>query len=213
MLKLPHLLYNWLMNDVEIKTIRDWLQTGSINIFGMPFSGKDTHGHELSKMFNAPLIGGGDILRSSKGPKHIQEHIGKGHLAPSDEYLAIVLPYLERAEFNGRPLILSTVGRWHGEESSVLEAAKKSGHSVKAVIYLSITEDEARKRWMLANRQRDDDAEHILETRFKEFHDKTLPVVEYYRDLGLLIEVDGIPARQQVTDEIFLQLAALAKSQ
>jgi len=134
-------------------------------------------------------------------------------MAPTDEYLAIILPYLERPEFNGKALILSSVGRWHGEESSVLDAAKKSGHPIKAVIYLSITEAEAWNRLALANRKRDDDAEHILKTRFTEFRDKTLPVIEYYRNLGLLIEVDGIPSREQVTNEILSQLAALSIAQ
>jgi len=51
------------MND-EIKKIASWLGHGSINVIGCPFSGKDTQGEILVKLFNGVLIGGGDILRS-----------------------------------------------------------------------------------------------------------------------------------------------------
>src|SRR3989344_118698 len=199
------------MDVSEINKISQWLQTGSINIFGLPFSGKDTHAAEIQKLFNASVISGGDILRSSIGPKHIQDHIGKGNLAPTDEYLEIVLPFLARQEYNGKPLILSSVGRWHGEEQSVMKAAKESGHPIKAVIYLSINETESKIRWKLAERGREDDAaEHVLKNRFNEFRQKTLPVINYYKRLGLLIEVDGMPAKDVVTSSILLKLSILA---
>lgn len=198
------------MDDSEINKIAQWLQAGSINIFGLPFSGKDTHAAELNKLFNASVISGGDILRSSIGPKHIQDHIGKGNLAPTDEYLDIVLPFLSKQEYKGKPLILSSVGRWHGEEQSVLKAASESGHPIKAVIYLSIDEKESKRRWKFAERGREDDAaEHVLKNRFNEFRQKTLPVINFYRHLGLLIEVDGMPAKEQVTSVILSKLLAL----
>ncbi len=189
--------------ETKIQQIQDWLESGSVNIFGLPFSGKDTHGQELARLFNAEFISGGDILRSDAGPEHIKQHIAKGHLAPTDEYLAIVLPYLSRPEFKSKPLILSSVGRWHGEEASVLNAAHDSRHPIKAVIYLSVTQDEAYRRWELAERGRADDvAEEILENRFNEFRIKTKPVIDFYRKHGLLIEVDAMPPKAEVTSVI-----------
>jgi adenylate kinase len=198
------------MNSTDIHTIAGWLGTGSINIFGLPFSGKDTHGTKLAELFDAALISGGDILRNSPSSTDIKNHIAQGNLAPTDQYLAVVLPYLSGPNFAGRPLILSSVGRWHGEEDSVMEAAAASGHPIKAVIYLSITSSEAMKRWQLAERGREDDAaEDILLRRFDEFEQKTLPVIEYYRQKGLLIEVDGLPPIEKVTDDMLSKLAAI----
>lgn len=195
----------------EILQIKTWLGSGSINIFGLPFSGKDTHGLELARFFGAQFISGGDILRSAAGPEHIKQHIAKGHLAPTDEYLAIVLPYLSREEFKNKPLILSSVGRWHGEEPSVVEAAEESTHPLKAVIFLSVTEDEVHRRWELAERGREDDVTaEVLANRFNEFSQKTLPVVDYYRSRDLLIEVNAMPAKSEVTADILRQLATFA---
>lgn len=195
----------------KIKTIRKWLGTGSINIFGLPFAGKDSHGHELAALFGASIIGGGDILRGDGMTKDVQERVARGELAPTDEYLSIVLPYFSKEEFNGKPLVLSSVGRWHGEEFGVLEASKSSGHPLKAVLWLEITESEMRRRWSLSQEMqdrggRDDDAEHVLEKRLQEFREKTIPVMKFYSDQNLLIEIDGKPEKYLVSENIINEL-------
>src|SRR6185295_7251483 len=131
----------------KVKKITDWLGTGSINIFGWPFSGKDTQGRKLGQLFKASLIGGGEILRSREDtPSHVLQKVNQGDLAPTDEYLKIVTPYLGKKEFDGRPLVLSSVGRWHGEETSIMTAAKAANHPIKAVIYLVLDQATAFKR-------------------------------------------------------------------
>lgn len=199
--------YNARMNNLEqVQNIKEWLGAGSINIFGLPFAGKDTHGLELAKLLGAAFISGGDILRS-QAHQHVKEHIAKGHLAPTEAYLEMVLPYLSQAKFAGKPIVLSSVGRWHGEEPSVMKACDESGHPIKAVIYLDIPEGEAQKRWEAAERGREDDAEHhILQNRFNEFRGKTLPVIDYYRDEGLLIDIDATPPIESVSANILGKL-------
>lgn len=201
----------------ELDKIKTWLGNGSINIFGLPFSGKDTHGHRLAEIFDASLLGGGQILRNSQIPPHVKELIDSGHLAPTEDYVKIVLPYLSSPEFTGRPMILSSVGRWHGEETGVLKAAEDSGHPIKAAVYLHLSEDIAHQRFIRAKEKgdretRSDDAEINLATRFQEFHDKTLPVIEFYRQHNLLIEVDGRPPVESVSSDILSKLLQKAKS-
>ncbi len=197
--------------ETKITQIKTWLGSGALNIFGLPFAGKDTHARELASIFDGVVIGGGDILRSKHTPSHVQEHIKSGALAPTDEYLRIVLPYFSRKELIGKPLILSSVGRWHGEEAGVLEATAESGHPLRQVIYLEISDDEMRRRWQAAQELKDrgerrDDAEHVLDTRLEEFRSKTMPVLDFYKDQGMLIETDGMPGRQEVLHAIIDQL-------
>lgn len=198
--------------ETKINEIREWLGTGSINIFGPQFAGKDTHGNELSRFLDAPVIGGGDLIRNSD-QQDVKDIIDKGNLAPQDKYLALVLPYLKRDMFDGHPLIFSSVGRWDGEQQAVMQGAQESGHPIKAVLLLNISIEEAHRRWEIAERGREDDASHeYLETRLREFQDKTLPVIEYYRNLGLLIEIDGMPPQPVVTRDIIEKLHAFAKN-
>ncbi len=198
--------------ETKIETIKNWLGSGSINIFGLPYSGKDTHGAEVASMLEGPLIGGGDIIRSSQD-ENLKEHAAKGSLAPQDEYLAMILPYFSREEFSGRPLVLSSVGRWIGEEKSVMESAESSEHPVKAAIYLNIPSDTARQRWQNNNRARHDDQDaEVFEERISEFETKTLPVLEVYEGLGLLIEIDALPAIPVVTMKMIDELHARASN-
>ncbi len=205
------------LTTTDIEIITQWLGTGAINIFGLPFAGKDTHGHRLAELFGASIMGGGDILRNSVIPPRVKEIIDSGRLAPTDDYVRIVLPYLSREEFAGRPLVLSSVGRWHGEEPGVIEAAAAANHPLKAVLFLSVSEAVAHERFVTSREdetrgERADDAEHILATRFAEFRDKTLPVIEFYREKGMLIEVDGNPPKDEVHQTILRGLLRLAQN-
>jgi adenylate kinase len=205
----------------EIDAIASWLGTGSINIFGMPFAGKDTQGRILADMFDGPLLGGGDILRNSVVPKRTKEALKKGLLVPTEDYVNIVLPYLGQVNFKERPLILSSVGRWHGEEESVMKATAKSGHPVKAIFYLKITEEEVQKRWAKSQEDRSkgdrgsrgDDHAAVLEVRLKEFKEKTLPVIDYYRAADQFYEINAGKHAVEVTAEILRILHQQAKKQ
>jgi len=203
------------MNTTEQQHIADWLGSGSINIFGRPFAGKDSQGQRLAAIFGGNLLGGGEIMRGSDMPDRIKSEMRAGKLIPSVDYVAIVLPYLSRPEFANAPMILSSVGRWHGEENGVLDALQASNHPLKAVVYLRLEESDVMDRWRDHENRKDrserhDDSELILETRFKEFRDKTLPVIEFYRNKGLLIEIDGTQSRDDVTAEIIKQLHKFA---
>lgn len=197
--------------------IKTWLGSGSINLFGLPYAGKDTQAQKLAEKLNATVLGGGEILRNSVIPPHVKEVMEAGDLIPTPDYIAIVLPYLGRQELAGQPLILSSVGRWHGEEDGVMQATEQSGHPIKAVIFLNIDETILRQRWEYAQSagtrgERADDAEEKLATRLAEFREKTLPVIEYYRQKGLLIEVDGSQDVETVNKQIFEKLTSLASA-
>ena len=196
----------------NIDTIKEWLGTGSINIFGRPFAGKDTQGKKLADLFDAHIMGGGEILRNSTISPRISEVLARGELIPSEDYVEIVLPYLSKPEFMGKPLILSSVGRWIGEESGVMQALQQANHDLKCVVYLDISEDEVRSRWhALKNHDdrhhRNDDTLEALEVRLTEYREKTLPVIEKYRELGLLVEMDGAGEVEDIHRNILVALA------
>src|SRR5690606_23714923 len=112
--------YTQHMEDMaQIKTIRNWLGTGAINIFGFPFAGKDTHGQNLATDLGAELIGGGAIIRSPLTTQHMKDHIAKGLLTPTEEYLKLMLPYFSQDKLKEKAFVLSSVGRWFGEHTHV----------------------------------------------------------------------------------------------
>lgn len=195
----------------QIAAITDWLGSGSINIFGLPFAGKDDQTGRLQTLLGGVKLGGGDILRGSMTPE-VKIYLDAGKLIPSETYVDMVLPYLSKPEFQNKSLLLSSVGRWSGEENGVMEVLNESNHPLKAIIYLIVSRDDARTRLHaskdLGDRgNRDDDDETLLLTRFEEFEQKTVPVIDHYRELGLLIEIDATKSREEVTTAILDQLA------
>jgi adenylate kinase len=194
-------------DDTKVQVIKKWLQAGSINIFGKPFAGKDSQGAILTSLLNGRLLGGGDILRScdiSEGIKHI---MSAGQLIPSDEYVRIVLPFLSKPELADKPLILSSVGRWDGEQVGVMSALNQSGHNLKAVVYIDIPDDIVYKRWAVRDVNKDrpnrrDDTKEIIDIRLSEFQTKTTSVIDYYRKIGYLIEINGQGTREKVANDI-----------
>jgi adenylate kinase len=200
----------------QVSTILKWLGSGSINIFGLPFAGKDDQTSRLAKLFNGPKIGSGDIFRAGITPE-IKSYFDEGMLMPSNLFVDMVLPYLSQPIFQGKPLLLSSVGRWYGEEDGVMQVLNDANHPLKAVIYLVISKEDAlirlEKSKDLGDRgERDDDDEKLLAIRFDEFEAKTKPVINHYRDLGLLIEVNASKSREEVQDDILKQLFALASA-
>ena len=202
--------YNNYMND-KVEAIKSWLGTGSINIFGLPMSGKDTQGIKLAETLGAKFLSSGMIIRAmeEQTKNHYTDH---GALIPTNVFYEWVLPYFERPDLFNYPLILSSIGRWHGEEDQVMSVAAGAGHEIKAVIILNVSEADVEKRFEAAktlndrgDRPDDKDLE-TFKTRLKEFREKTAPVLQYYNSLGLLIEVNGDQSREQVFNEIVEKL-------
>lgn len=201
--------------EEKIATIKNWLGTGSINIFGLPMSGKDTQGVRLAEALGAKFLSSGIIVRAKEAEIR-KSYSDGGQLIPTNLFYEWVLPYFERPDLFEYPLVLSSIGRWKGEETAVMNAAAGAGHDIKAVILLNISEADVEERFEAAktlgdrgNRQDDKDLA-TFRTRLDEFRHKTLPVLEHYRDLDLLVNVNGDQTRDAVFNEIVEKLFALA---
>ena len=56
--------------EEKIAKIKEWLGTGSINIFGLPMSGKDTVGIRLAEALGARFLSSGIIIRAMEQEKN-----------------------------------------------------------------------------------------------------------------------------------------------
>ena len=193
---------------LKIEKIKEWLGTGSINVFGMPMSGKDTVGVRLAEAIGARFLSGGLIIRSMEAMnnKHLTDN---GNLIDTDIFYDWVLPYFDKPELKGASLVLSSIGRVFGEEDTVIQKAAESGHEIKVAVALNVSEAVVTQRWQEVsslksqNRgiRKDDESLEIFENRLKEFREKTVPVLLHYRKLGLLVEVKAGGDRDEVYRE------------
>lgn len=200
----------------KLAKIKTWLGTGSLNVFGLPMSGKDTVGERLAKDLGANFLSSGIIIRAFEAEQN-QNMTGSGQLIPTNTFYDIILPYFSREEMKNDSLILSSVGRWSGEEDKIMEAARNGGHEIKAVVLLDLTEADVKNRFEAAKElndrgERADDANlEIFETRIREFNEKTVPVLNHYDELKLLIKVPANGSRDEVYSSVIDKLVEFIK--
>lgn len=200
----------------KIEHIKQWLGTGSINIFGIQFSGKDTVGRQLAELLGAEFISSGDVMRATYSNPQIAANekiweaakVGSlsGFLMPTNEFQHMMAERFAQPDIAGKALVLSTIGRWSGEEGPIMSALEASGHPTKAVLLLDISEQEVWQRWHIAqdtrNGGRDDDvSEEKVARRINEFKTKTAPVIETYRTMGILLDIKGEQPREDVLND------------
>ena len=197
--------------DEKIATIKTWLGTGSINIFGLPFSGKDTVGVRLAEVLGARFLSAGMILRdAAQNDLELGREMAQGKLADTQKFRDIILPYFSRDDLRDSALVLSSVGRWDGEETDVIASAAAANHPIKAALLLNISEAEVFNRWVSLKDntsdprglRSDDRDEATIRERLDEFHVKTMPVILTYRSMDLLVSVFAHASKDQVFENV-----------
>ncbi len=167
---------------------------------GIQGAGKSTQGNLLVKQLGLPYLSTGHIFRRIAKEKtqlgrYIKTVMNAGVLIPDEKTIEIVNTYLKRPEY-AKGYILDGFPR-------TLPQAKKFINHVDKVIYVDIPDKEA--LWRLAYRKDDDRSDNTIQAikkRIESFKKLTVPVLDYYREKGKLVEVDGTQNVQEVNEDI-----------
>jgi adenylate kinase len=180
----------------------------NIALFGPPGAGKGTQSEFLIKEYNLFYISTGDILRNEIANEtrlglEAKSIIASGGLV-SDEIIVQIIektiisnPFSNGFLFDGFPRTYI--------QAYILEGLMiKLNTSLNCLISLEVDEEESVAR--LLNRGKTsgrlDDNETVIRNRLKEYNEKTLPVLNFYKDKGILREVNGTQAIEKVTVDI-----------
>jgi adenylate kinase len=133
----------------------------------------------------------------------------RGELVPDDLVVemvrnAIAVPGLPGFVLDGFPRTLNQATAAH-------EWGRDNSRTFHAVISLVVPEDESVRR-MLARSAQSDRNDDVLDTimhRLKVYDDETQPLLDYYRDRGILLEIDGIGTVADVAARIDAAIAAI----
>jgi adenylate kinase len=197
-------------------------------IIGPQGSGKGTHAKMLAEKLGVPQISTGDVFRQmakhdTEEGREIKYLIDNGIFVPDEMTLKILKKRLEEKDAkNG--FILDGFPR-NTKQAKMLD----ENVEIDEVLYLNVSDEECLRRLggrttcrscstIYGNENppktkgkcdkcggelyvREDDTEETIRKRLQTYHEQTEPILDYYREIGLLIEVKiaGI----KIPDEVF----------
>jgi adenylate kinase len=183
------------------------MSPGGLNmlLLGPQGSGKGTQAKRISAEYGIPHIATGDILREhiQRGTelgREVQPIYDRGDLVPDDLMIAIIRDRLSRGD-TLPGFILDGFPRTMPQAEALDEMLSEIDRDLTAVLELQVADPVARERLLRRAREesRSDDTPEAIDKRLALYHEKTAPLVTYYRAQGKLV---GIPGEGTV-DEVF----------
>ncbi|MBT3297481.1 nucleoside monophosphate kinase [archaeon] len=195
-------------------------------LLGAPGSGKGTVSECLVKEFDLKHVSPGVILREEIKKettlgKDIKAFVERGDLVP-DQFVVEVV----KLDINGKDNYVLD-----GFPRTIVQAESIEEIGVDHVIELEVSEDIVIERFSgrrvcpkcnagyhikflkpevegVCNKcqteliQRKDDNPEIIKERFRVYHEKTQPLIDYYKNKGILVSVDASPVPKEMCDNV-----------
>lgn len=187
-------------------------------IMGPPGAGKGTQAKFIADHFGIPAISTGDIFRAnvSQGTPlgvEAKRFMDAGEYVPDEVTNLMVRNRIDEDDakpgflLDGYPRTLAQVEELDG-------MIEFTGHRLDAVVVLTVDQDEIVSRLLqrAQSEGRTDDTEDVIRRRQELYVEQTEPLIEVYRERGLLQEIDGMGEVDDVTKRIFDALDILPES-
>jgi len=168
-----------------------------------------------------------------------KEYMDRGDLVPDDVTIAMVRGRLQRPDC-AQGAILDGFPRTQTQAEALDRMLADMGRRLDGVLYIAVPDDELVRRlsgrWICRQcqmpyhtifsppakegicdacggelYQRDDDRPETVRARLKVYHQQTAPLIDYYRQAGLLVEVDGSGDIETVSTALLEAAHNLAK--
>jgi adenylate kinase len=168
-----------------------------------------------------------------------KEYMDKGELVPDDVTIAMVRDRLQRPDCD-QGAILDGFPRTQAQAQGLDRMLADMGQRLDGVLYIAVPDEELVRRlsgrWICSQcqtpyhtvfspsaeegvcdacggalYQRDDDKPETVRARLKVYHQQTSPLIDYYRQAGLLVEVDGSGDIETVSAALLKAACNLAK--
>ena len=199
-------------------------------LVGPPGAGKGTQAARLVTTYNIPHISTGDMLRAAvKGGtelgKKADGYMKSGALVPDELVIAMAIERIGQDDCQGG-FMLDGFPRTHAQAAALDDALQAASVALDAVVLIKVPDELIVERITgrrsdpetgtiyhmtfnpppaeVAERvvQRKDDTREACEARLAKYHSETAPIIPFYRDKGLLKEVDGVGKPDEVTERL-----------
>lgn len=172
----------------------------NIIILGPQGSGKGTQASILSEKLSIPAISMGKLLRDARDRfPEIAVAQEKGELVPDMIVHDVLVDRLAQPDC-AQGYILDAFPR---SESQYLTTEGEILPTSVIVIHVPIEVSMDRMRHRARVEKRDDDTPEAMRRRLEIYEEETKPIIEKYRAMGLVREVDGVGSIEEVADRIY----------
>ena len=168
-------------------------------ILGPPGSGKGTQAKLLVKKFKLKYISGSALISEEikKRVKHadlFKKDMAAGLLIPDRFMDYLIKKHLPKDNY------LSDGYPRRTKEANFLDKLNKPDIVIFLDVPMNITKARMIKRAKIENRI--DDTPKIITRRIKIYKKETMPVINHYKKLGLLMNINGIGSINKINKEI-----------
>jgi len=175
---------------------------------GPPGVGKGTQANNLKTHYNIVHLSTGDILRAELSAEtelgnQARKYMDAGELVPDELLLSMMEKRLQQEDcLDG--YLLDGFPRTIPQAEGLTTIMEKLDHKLDAAVSLYADEDELINRLVLRGKTsgRSDDTEEVIKQRQKVYWNATAPLLDYYKKIKLLKEVDGLGNIDEITQRI-----------
>jgi adenylate kinase len=170
-----------------------------ILIIGYPGAGKGTQAKLLEK-YNLHQISTGEVIRNSKDPRIVHyrnKGYKNGELLSDDLIFEILKKEISNLPNSAKGYLLDGAVRTLPQAKYV-----KNHNLIEKVIYFELSKETATKRLLNRHEGRTDDNLKAIEHRFKEFKEKTAPILSYLKENFEFYEIDAEPTVEEIHQKV-----------
>ena len=187
-------------------------------LMGPPGAGKGTQAQVVAERYSIPAISTGDIFRknASEGTElgiQAQRFMDAGEYVPDELTNLMVRNRIDEPDAE-RGFLLDGYPRTLAQVEELDGMIKHTGHVLDAVVVLTVDKEELVQRLLqrAATEGRADDTEEVVRRRYEVYDEQTAPLIDVYRDRGLMIEVDGMGEVDEVSKRVLDALVDVMES-
>ncbi len=177
-------------------------------LFGPPGAGKGTQSELIMSRYNLTYISTGEVLRNELKAgtplgQQAKKIIESGGLV-DDEIIVQIIGNAIQSDTNTDGFLFDGFPRTYVQAYILDGLFTGLQTSLTKIIILEISDEECTKRLLqrAKEQERSDDNETVIRRRLQEYHKKTLPLLEFYKDTDKLARVNGLGTTREVFDRI-----------
>jgi len=179
-----------------------------IVLMGAPGAGKGTQAKQLQTALGLPQVATGDLFRENlKNETELGQlaktFMNKGNLVPDEVTVAMVKDRLSRPDCQ-KGAVLDGFPRTTAQAEALDQLLTEFDSQVSIVPSIHVDQDVlvARLLKRAEIEGRADDNEATIRNRMQVYENQTEPLLDYYRQRNLLVEINGEQSIELVQDDL-----------